>query len=261
MRFFDEPVTLLVARPSLNGDGVQDLLGEYGIPEEGGYRYGWRREEEDSDGDALPELMGRLCYGSFGAAQGRVGAKAYIGNIIDHGHGSVLEHACWSFVTCRGSRALMDQVTRHRAGWAFSVESTHFTRYGEGGADPGVCLTGIPADARPEAILAFGRAIEAYNVAYEIAKAQGKRKKAACAAVRGLLPLALESRFGFTANARALRHFCELRGAEDNVPEIRIMAAQVRNIMLAEAPAIFGDTQVTEGEDGFPVVTSDHRKV
>ena len=59
---------------------------------------------------------------------------------------------------------------------------------------------------------------------------------------------------GITANIRALRHFIELRGAEDNVLEIRMVALQVARLMRAEAPAAFEDYEEFTGADGFVAV-------
>ena len=162
MKIHIEPRLILLARPSIVERGVDELLLEYSLSPGG-----WARLPADvHDGDSLPELMGRLCYGSFGPKQGRVGAAAYIENILSSGHGSVLEHANFSFVLCRGSRALGQQVTRHRAGWAYSAESTHFIRYGEGGVEPGLVLTGIPPEQRQDAAEAMTRAVEAYADAF-----------------------------------------------------------------------------------------------
>jgi thymidylate synthase (FAD) len=42
-----------------------------------------------------------------------------------------------------------------------------------------------------------------------------------------------------TANARALRHFVEYRGAADAEPEIRRVAVAVLGIMQSEAPSLW----------------------
>jgi thymidylate synthase (FAD) len=50
----------------------------------------------------------------------------------------------------------------------------------------------------------------------------------------------------WTANIRALRHVIEMRtdpGAEE---EIRLVFRKIGEIMKAEAPALFGDYEVTE---------------
>jgi thymidylate synthase ThyX len=52
-----------------------------------------------------------------------------------------------------------------------------------------------------------------------------------------------------------------LRGTVDNILEIRLVAVQIVQIMLKEAPAIFQDFSIAQAEDSLPVVISKHRKV
>lgn len=267
VQFFYEPKVILIARPQLNWDAIDSLLlGDYGqddgftISESRDNEAGWTVSPDTTDAEALCEFFGRGCYSAFGPAQGRVGAKDYFGHILEAGHGSVIENASFSFVIARGSRGLMAQMTRHRAGVAWAIESTHFIDYSLGAR---ASLAGLPdlPGLRKHAEASVIRAITDYAKAWEMAQALTVKKKATAAAVRGLLPTSLESKMGFTANLRALRHIAELRGAPDNVPEIRMVAAQLAAIMKIEAPAIFQDMEIQEGADGFPTVISRHRKV
>lgn len=267
MRVFTEPKVILVSRPTLVDEGVTELLAEYGFSDED-----WRRGEGDTDGDSLPELMGRLCYGSFGSRQGRVGSTDYHHHLLEAGHGSVLEHATWSFVVCRASRGYTHQQVRHRAGFAYAQESSHFIRYGSqdtpGQQEVGVCLTGLTGEALELATKSCEVSIDAYADLWARLKtdlnASGRTtqiKKLVSGTARGLLPTAVESRLGVTANARALRHFCELRGNPDNTLEIRLVAVQILDIMKVEAPSMFLDMGVEMHEDGYPVVTCVFSKV
>ena len=63
-----------------------------------------------------------------------------------------------------------------------------------------------------------------------------------------------------SANARALRHFVEYRGAVDAEPEIRRVALAVLDIMRREAPALFGDYHV-ESVNGANAAYTEHKKV
>lgn len=265
MKIHAEPRVVLVWRPSLIAEGAAELLASYGTD-----AGGWRRDPGDGDGDGIPELYGRMCYSSFAGLQGRVGAKAYHAHILESGHGSVLETATWGFAVLGASRGFLAQATRHRAGFAFAAESTHFERYSDAGikgsVEPAVCLAGVPdGPAREFAIQECAASVRSYERLWEVIRAtlpaDAKAKKIVSGAARGLLPTALECRLGFTANARALRHFCELRGDPANTVEIRIVAARVAEIMIAEAPAIFQDFRVSDGADGWPIVESGHRKV
>ncbi|HEX8453824.1 MAG TPA: FAD-dependent thymidylate synthase [Longimicrobium sp.] len=91
------------------------------------------RWESDSDvpGEALAEFAGRLCYLSFGEDSGLEGGhrtiagrttnEAYLGNILQVKHGSVLEHAVFTFLIEGVSRSLTHELVRHRAGMAYCL--------------------------------------------------------------------------------------------------------------------------------------------
>ena len=65
----------------------------------------------------------------------------------------------------------------------------------------------------------------------------------------------------FTGNARALRHFIELRGSEHAEVEIRKVAVQVLEIMRKEAPNMFADYTLEPLPDGTMATRTTHVKV
>src|SRR5437870_7155118 len=87
------------------------------------------------------------------------------------------------------------------------------------------------------------------------------RRKLARQAARSVLPNATETKIFVTANARALRHFIELRGSRHAETEIRKLAVQVLRIMQREAPNLFGDYELIPLPDGTCEATTTHRKV
>ena len=54
------------------------------------------------------------------------GNKAYIGHLLEVGHGSVLEHAVFNLLFTGVSRSLTHELVRHRAGFGFSQLSQRF---------------------------------------------------------------------------------------------------------------------------------------
>jgi len=76
-----------------------------------------------------------------------------------------------------------------------------------------------------------------------------------------VLPNATETIIFVTANARALRHFIELRGSEWAETEIRKVALQMLRIMQREAPSIFGDYRIERLPDGTEVARTQFEKV
>ena len=87
------------------------------------------------------------------------------------------------------------------------------------------------------------------------------RRKMARQAARSVLPNATETKIFFTGNARALRHFIELRGSEHAEVEIRKVAVQVLRLMQQEAPNLFADYTLEPLPDGTFATRTPHVKV
>ena len=246
--------------------------------EEGG------REWLDGQGDAqqseiLVESAGRLCYMSFGKPRPG-GNKEYIHHIKEMAHGSVLEHAVWNFIITGVSRTFSHELVRHRAGFGYSQLSQRYV-------DESVAEYVLPdiinefEETKEIWMKSIQQSHEAYikladALYYRITSAAHKRflgplpkqsyndwlrtlsppertqfRKEARQAARSVLPNACETKLFFTANARALRHFIELRAHPAAEVEIRTVALMLLNVMQIEAPNIFGDYQ----EDGGQVFT------
>src|SRR5947209_1831080 len=261
IRIIRQPRVYLVGRTEIDREVVQQVLDEESTT--------WQTDG-DSGSELLSELAGRVCYLSFGERQGRRSNSEYLTNIISMEHGSVLEHAVWNFIVTGVSRSFSHELIRHRAGWAYSQLSQRYvdesdTEY----VEPDI----IASDAQLHAV--WMRAVQTSHLAYkELADGlaqviterypdmprRDKRKKAREAA-RSVLPNATETKIFMTANARALRHFIEYRGAPDAEPEIRRVALAVLEIMRKEAPVLFGDYEVDALDDGTASTRTEHRKV
>jgi thymidylate synthase (FAD) len=117
MRIIRRPTVYLVGRPSLDQAEVERFLTDHHVPE-------WRTDT-DIAAQILPEIAGRLCYMSF--AKPRPGGNnAYLGHIKEVAHGSVLEHAAWSFIITGVSRSFTHELVRHRAGFGYSQLSQRY---------------------------------------------------------------------------------------------------------------------------------------
>ena len=75
------------------------------------------------------------------------------------------------------------------------------------------------------------------------------------------MPNATETKIFVTANARALRHFIELRASRHAEIEIRKLAVAVMRIMQQESPNLFGDYELVRLPDGTCEAVTNHRKV
>lgn len=106
--------------------GVSD---EYELPEDGGI----------SNPALLIALAAKRCYKSFEVSktlnpnltQIRTDWGEYLDNVMKVGHGSVLEHAVFTFAFENVSRVFTGEMNRHRAGWAISEGSMRFIRFSE----------------------------------------------------------------------------------------------------------------------------------
>ncbi len=87
------------------------------------------------------------------------------------------------------------------------------------------------------------------------------RRKRARQAARVVLPNSAETKIVVTANARAWRHFVELRAAPTADAEIRTLAIAVLRVLQNEAPEIFGDFEITLLDDGTETASTPNSKV
>ena len=86
------------------------------------------------DAQNLAEFAGKICYRAWepglnpNVRRVRTDHQAYLENILAQAHGSVLEHASFSFVLHNVSRVTTHELVRHRPGTAVSQESLRFVR-------------------------------------------------------------------------------------------------------------------------------------
>jgi thymidylate synthase (FAD) len=257
IRVIREPIVYLLGRQIVDDAELARFLQDHGVS--------WQSDTEVA-GEYLTEIAGRLCYMSF--ARPRPGGnQAYLDHIREVGHGSVLEHAVWDFVFTGVSRSLTHELIRHRAGFGYSQLSQ---RYVDESVAEYVEPDEIAGD--PELHRVWLEAIAHSHQAYTLLaeKLQEKlksepdrtlRRKLARQAARSVLPNATETKIFVTANARALRHFIELRGSRDAEVEIRKLAIKVLQIMQNEAPHLFNDYQLVALPDGTLEAVTPHRKV
>jgi thymidylate synthase (FAD) len=220
-----------------------------------------------SDAERLVEFAGRICYMSFGARQSPRDNAAYIANLIDQGHDSVLEHASWSFLLDGVSRSFTHQLVRHRIGFSFSQLSQQYHDHSRAEFLPPAGLERIP-----EALAAWNTAVEAAQVAYHTIQSllgsenepglEGKEQlRAIRSASRSVLPNATETRIVVTANARSLRHFLSLRGATEGDFEMRHVSGLIYKMLQMEAPALVSDFENSAVGDDAPLITRRLRDV
>jgi thymidylate synthase (FAD) len=111
--YFRSPGVCLLAAPTLFPTALVPFLQTY--PSH--LSFGTYVDEPPmaSDGEHLCKVAGQLCYMSFGKGHTpHRETSAYVGRLLQARHGSVLEHATYSFLCYGISRSLTHELVRHR---------------------------------------------------------------------------------------------------------------------------------------------------
>ena len=179
------------------------------------------------DAERLIETAGRLCWDT----QGKVGtAPDRIQKWLEVGHESMIEHACATF-HIRASRVLTHELVRHRLA-SYSQRSQRYVRENE----PRYIE---PPELRDNSYAhqEFEAAMKNCWTSYAELLARGIKPEIA----RYVLPNACETQIICSWNFREIRHIIRLRTSKRALPEIRVVANQIRAIMKDKAPQVFGD--------------------
>ena len=225
------------------------------------------------DSSQLCKTAGQTCYMSFGPRRTKnENAAAYIERLTSAGHGSVLEHASFSFLLYGISRSVTHELVRHRAGVGFSQISQ---RYVSGAVLRFVERPEYQEDEELHRLFEerANRAASEYGeMADLLLDRQGggnsmlsadyktdARKKVQQTA-RSLLPNETEAPMVFTGNVRALRHIVEMRADAHAESEIRNVALRLFLCVVTADPILFGDYEMGKLPDGTYTVTTEHRK-
>lgn len=245
------PTVRLISRPELNWNAVLDFISSLGID----LKYAQVADDPQQRGASLSEFMGRLCYRSYdvGANKNitkiRRDSEAYIRNIIDSDHGSVFEHAQFTFAISDVSRVFTHELVRHRVGTAISQESQRYVALEEMGFwmpdwamelhenDPTFHSLVVSSLQVYEKIqMNFRRYFRLDEEGISFAE-----KKAMTSFIRRFLPEGMATAIGWSANLRTLRHTIPLRTSMAAEDEIRHVFDQIAKIMVDREPIIFQD--------------------
>lgn len=258
MNIITDPTVYLVGKQTINDSEIDRFLADHNVS-------GWQTDTEVA-GQKLSEFAGRLCYMSF--AKPRPGGNsAYLGHILEVGHGSVLEHAVYNFVFTGVSRSFTHELVRHRAGFGYSQLSQRYVDESTADFVEPRCIAedgelhAVWLEAVQHCQEAYQKLVEGLMRKFEDIEIKTQRRKMARQAARSILPNATETKIFVTANVRAWRHFVELRCNEHAETEIRMVAAKVLKILQKEAPNFFGDYQLKPLDDGTEAAHTDFGKV
>jgi len=151
--------------------------------------------------------------------------------IVKAGHGSVLEHCCFTFSIEGISRACSHQLVRHRIA-SYSQQSQRYVK-----GDKFGYVIPPEIEKREDLKKVFDEHMRNTRTLYNTLILCGMKKEDA----RYLLPNATTTNIVVTMNARELLHFIELRTSPRAQWEIREMANKMLEQAKEVAPVIFGE--------------------
>ncbi len=269
--YLKKPGVVMLARPQTNVAGLEGFL--EGFDPALGFPDYLNDPTELPDSSQLCKTAGQLCYASFGPRRTtNENAAAYFERLTSAGHGSVLEHASFSFLLYGISRSVTHELVRHRAGAGFSQISQ---RYVSGSVLRFVERPEYQEDQKLHRLFEerADRAAAEYD---EMAEALLDRQEGGAAMLsadyktdarkkvqqtaRSLLPNETEAPMVFTGNVRALRHIIEMRADAHAESEIRALALRLFLCLHTVDPILFGDYQLSTLPDGTYTVATEHRK-
>lgn len=278
MKLIFEPRVYLIGQQTVNDEAVFEFLANESTAPN------WLTDTPVA-GEELIEIAGRTCYMSFPTPRPG-GNKGCMDHILASGHGSVIEHQVFTFIVTGVSRSFSHELVRHRAGWAYSQLSQRYVdesdvafvvppalyseveayqAWHEGGCEEspkGPALAGQDWVREMENDLAAYRRMSDYLFCKYADITDGTaRRKAAREAARSVLPNATETKIVCTANARALRHFIEMRASAGADAEIARVAINVLDQLKEASPNVFGDYASPKAPDGRRVAVTPYRKV
>ncbi|HHQ8913237.1 TPA: FAD-dependent thymidylate synthase [Bacillus cereus] len=199
---------------------------------------------EITDGQALAFTAIRTCYSAGKPSEllNNEGAKYFgedkdinrlINHIVKSGHTSTLEGVTFNFAVEGVSRALLAQLTRHRVGFSYSVQSQRYVKFSSdsksGGFDYVV----------PEKVKAKGNTDEYHLMMEEI---QGMYDRLIEYGVpqedaRSVLPQGATCNLVLTVNLRALLDFYSKRKPKAGAQfEITQLAEQLKEKVISVEP-------------------------
>jgi thymidylate synthase (FAD) len=238
-----------------------------------------------SDSSILCGLAAKRCYMSFepglnpNVNKVRQDWTEYLNNVLSQGHGSVFEHATYTWAIENVSRVFTGEMNRHRAGTAISEGSMRYIRYDdipywnplslrtnqeledlsvESGIPVGYNNIETDDDINKKNITSkvfdevFTYIQEKYkylvNDVWDMNNMTNfnlKKKITSC--LRRIIPMGVATGGVWTINLRAIRHILATRSSEAAEEEIAYVWTLIGKKMLESEPSIFGDFKLVNG--------------
>lgn len=263
---FDEISVFRIAHTVVDREAVRAWLDDLGAD-----KFEIPSEETVHDPALLVALAAKQCYMAFqpglnpNVNKVRKDMIEYLDNVLKQKHGSVIEHATFTFAITGCSRVFTGEMNRHRAGVAISERSMRYIRYTAKDISFWMpkCFRdedGDSAEIKKKKEFSrnllesmFTRQGEAMEQFAEIWKEElapestFHLKKVLTSAFRRCVGMGIATGGVWTLNLRALRHTIALRTDPSAEEEIVHIFKKIGIIMLKELPEIFGDFKEKDG--------------
>lgn len=260
MNYFVRPKTFLIGFTSINEDELKNYL-KYTNNDDFLESVEIAKEQGISMGEILCSFYAKLCYKSLTLGKNSNVSRirdiqSNLENVIETGHGSVLEHFCLNFIITDCSRVATHELARHRVGCAISQTSGRYVR-----------LDDMKLVIPPELESCQEELQEYMEFTMKMVKRLEEKtglngdklsffiKKKITSAIRRIAPNGIANEFGWSVNLRSLRHIVELRTSEHAEWEIRLIFNQIADIVLSKWPHILHGAKV-EIKDGLKEYTN-----
>ena len=175
----------------------------------------------------------RTCYNSCDKSDD-LGEKdiKLIKSIIANNHTSTIEHICYNFKISGISRALLQELARHRLA-SLSVKSTRYTLRE---------LKSVNQDELKDYLVKISDTIDEYN-RFRLATMQAlmNEQNLSNDELKYLLPEAFKTELILTINARSLRNLLELRLSSKALKEFRELAKALYRELPEPHRVLFDD--------------------
>lgn len=264
-----------IARTMVDPDEVRRWLDRMGAHE-------FSDDPDDhgiSDPAYLIAIAAKRCYLSFevglnpNITRVRSDYVSYFDNVLRSGHGSVLEHAVYSYAFEGVSRVFTAEMNRHRAGWAISEGSLRFIPFQDDipwWLPNSIAPGGGDADLEQRKAITrqifnhvfdfvqsrYADALRVWDAIDESDKNFAYRKKIT-SMLRRMVPLGVATGGVWTGNIRALRHVIALRTDPAAEEEIAHVFGLVAEDIIRREPILFMDFRRNDAG----AYVSDYRKV
>lgn len=212
-------------------------------------------------GDALSGMVKNAVLGALTCTGNEERIKEYdpvkfLTSLVERGHESVIEHINLTFRVEGISRALLQELARHRH-ISLSVRSTRYTlvkglkdeAYNAMNEEIGGILLTAASKYGPDAVEKLQDAAPEEITSFFLMKLRGKEVSRYTDLMKYFLPEFFPTSLVMTANARALRHIFKVRSAPEALHEFKCLTKALYDAIPEGYRGLFKDCMHEEMMD------------